>query len=91
MGLNIKNPGTEAKIRALAARTGETLTEAVGTAVGERLAQLEARQREARELPLLDRLRPLLDMIAAQRKARGETRTSQELMDELYDEHGMPR
>jgi antitoxin VapB len=40
MGVIIKNPATEAKIRKLAKRTGETLTEAVERAVDERLDRL---------------------------------------------------
>lgn len=97
MGLNIKNPRTEANIRALAARTGETFTDAIDAAVRERLDRLEAQrslealERAAPVVPLLERLRPLLDMVAAQRKARGDTRTSHELMDDLYDEHGLPK
>ena len=38
MGVIIKNPATEAKIRKLAERTGESLTDAVDQAVGERLS-----------------------------------------------------
>jgi antitoxin VapB len=91
MGLNIKNPATEAKIRALAARTGESLTDAVDTAVQEKLEQLEAQQKTVPQEPLMKRLRPLLDMVAAQRKMRGDARTSRELMDDLYDEHGLPK
>lgn len=40
MGVFIKNPKAEAKIRELAARTGESLTEAIERAVDERLAKL---------------------------------------------------
>ena len=39
MGVIIKNPTTEKKIRRLAKRTGETLTQAVERAVDERLAR----------------------------------------------------
>lgn len=39
MGVIIKNASTEAKIRKLAKRTGETLTQAVERAVDERLAR----------------------------------------------------
>ncbi len=42
------------------------------------------------EPPLLERLRPLLDAIEAERRAKGDTRSSQELLDELYDAHGLP-
>jgi antitoxin VapB len=40
MGIIIKNPSAEKKIRRLAKRTGETLTTAVERAVEERLARL---------------------------------------------------
>jgi antitoxin VapB len=48
MGVIIKNVTTEAKIRKLAKRTGETLTEAVERAVDERLARIEPRPRQGR-------------------------------------------
>lgn len=90
MGLNIKNPSTEANIRALAARTGESLTDAIDTAVREKLERMKAAENERAEPPLLERLQPLLDAIAAEREAKGDTRTSKELLDDLYDEHGLP-
>jgi antitoxin VapB len=91
MGLNIKNAQTEASIRALAARTGESLTDAIETAVREKLSRLNEEERTtASDTPLLERLRPLLDAVAAEREARGDTRVSRELLDELYDEHGLP-
>ena len=48
MGVIIKNVATEAKIRKLAKRTGETLTQAVERAVDERLATTEPRRRKGR-------------------------------------------
>ena len=90
MGLNIKKPATEAAIRELAARTGESLTDAVESAVREKLDRIKAaRARTGTEL--LDRLRPLQDAVAAERRANNDTRTSKELMDELYDEYGLPK
>ena len=72
-------------------RTGESLTDAIDGAVREKLSRLDAEARSTTpEPPLLERLQPLLDAIAAERKAKGDTRTSQELLDELYDEHGLP-
>lgn len=94
MGLNIKRPETEANIRKLAARTGESLTDAIDRAVREKLARLDAQA--ARNRPaetaeqILEKLRPLQEAVAAERRSRGDTRTSKELMDELYDEHGLP-
>jgi antitoxin VapB len=48
MGVIIKNVATEAKIRKLAKRTGETLTQAVERAVDERLARTEPPRRKGR-------------------------------------------
>jgi len=91
MGLNIKNSQTEANIRALAARTGESLTEAIDAAVREKLSRLDQELSSTHpEPPVLERLGPLLDAIAAERKAKGDTRSSREVLDELYDEHGLP-
>ena len=91
LGLNIKNPKVEKKIRNLAAATGESLTEAVENAVDERLQRVGSGPRARTGAELLARLKPLQDAFAAARKASGDTRTSQELMDELYDEHGLPK
>ncbi len=91
MGLNIKNPKVEKAIRDLAAATGESLTEAVENAVVERLQRVGPGPCARTGAELLARLKPLQDRIAAERAARGDTRTSQELMDELYDEYGLPK
>lgn len=48
MGVFIKNPATEAKIRQLAARTGESLTEAIDHAVDERLERFGPLKRKGR-------------------------------------------
>jgi antitoxin VapB len=95
MGLNIKNPGTEAAIRRLAARTGESLTDAVDRAVTERLARIEAEDAAHKPAQTVEEflaaIRPLQDAIAAKRKIIGDHRTARELIDELYDEHGLPK
>lgn len=90
MGLNIKSATAEASIRALAAATGESLTEAVEIAVKERLERIKSKTRPETAEELLAKLRPLQEALAAERYARGDTRTSRELLDELYDEHGLP-
>lgn len=91
MGLNIKSPEAETAIRKLAAATGESLTEAVRKAAEERLGRLHKSERPDTAKSLLERIRPLQQMIAAERKRRRDTRTAKELMDELYDERGLPR
>jgi|CXWL01.1.fsa_nt_gi hypothetical protein len=82
MGLNIKNPALEAEIRALAAETGEGLTEAIANAVAERRARVvKARGRRNR--------RGALAKIVASIKLPAEFRSSAH--DDLYDETGLPR
>jgi antitoxin VapB len=94
MGLNIKNPGVEENIRKLAAQTGESLTDAIDTAVREKLARIEEEKERARPArsveEFLTAIRPFQDQIAYERRRKGDTRTARELMDELYDEHGLP-
>ncbi|HWE06268.1 MAG TPA: type II toxin-antitoxin system VapB family antitoxin [Rhizomicrobium sp.] len=91
MGLNIKSARAEAAIRELAAKTGEGLTEAVEKAVQERLERMKGPTTSETAVHLLQRLRPIQEAVAAERRARRDKRTSRELMDELYDEHGLPK
>jgi hypothetical protein len=99
MGLNIKNPGTEAAIRRLAARTGESLTETVANAVREKLARLEKEAEQNAPAgtvkEFLERIRPLQEEAAAFRREHGDTRGLERFMkdfdDEFYDENGIPR
>lgn len=86
MGILIKRTETEDKIRELADRTGETITDAVDRAVDERLAKLGARKRGGRVD--WERLETLVSKV----------RTSQPLNEHLtddeivgYDESGVPR
>jgi antitoxin VapB len=84
MALNIKDPDADRLARQLAAKTGETLTEAVLKALRERLAREEARRRA----PMLRR------EIAAIRKRCSslpvlDARSSEEILG--YDARGLPR
>lgn len=90
MALHIRQERTEKLARDVAKRTGETLTEAVYRALAERLARLSTQKREDEERMLRD-LRDISRRSAAAFRATGETRTSTELLDELYDENGLPR
>jgi antitoxin VapB len=90
MGLNIKSREAEEAIRKLAAATGEGLTEATRKAVEERLARVQESRNHRKGKSLSERLRPLQEMVATERKRKKDTRTAKELMDELYDEHGLP-
>ncbi|KAA8957943.1 type II toxin-antitoxin system VapB family antitoxin [Mycobacterium sp.] len=89
MGLNIKNEGTAALVRELAARTGLTQTGAVAEAVRAKLADLDRagagtrdQERRAKARRLLDELRASLsDAERAQLKVAER---------QLYDDAGLP-
>lgn len=87
MSLNIKNETTHELVRQLAALTGQSQTSAVEDAVRRRLAEVE-QQRSDTELERRRRIRAVIRR-AQQIPATG--RTTVEIMDELYDETGMPR
>lgn len=91
MGLNIKSNTAEAAIRELADLTGESLTEAVEKAVRERIERTKREKKQQTVEEFLAAIRPLQDAIATERAAKGDMRTAQELMDDLYDEHGLPK
>jgi antitoxin VapB len=86
MGVIIKNAATEAKIRKLAKRTGETLTQAVERAVDERLARIAPERRKGR----VDRAK-LAEVLAYFRSLpkQNEDLTDDEIIG--YDENGLPR
>ena len=83
MPLSIKDPETERLARALAARTGETITVATRRAIEERLKRTGA---QARKTALLE------DMEAMQRRLSAlpvlDDRRPEELIG--YDENGVP-
>ena len=85
MTLSIKDPEADRLARALAARTGESLTQAVVNALRDRLAReerkkddIESRVADAMEIGRHYASQPLL-----------ERRTPEEIIG--YDEHGLPR
>lgn len=83
MALSIKDSETEALARELAARTGESLTEATKQALKDRLRRLPDEAEQQRLLKYMEESRarwaamPLLD-----------TRTDEEIIG--YDENGLP-
>ena len=86
MGVIIKNPTTEKKIRRLAKRTGETLTQAVERAVDERLARLPARRKKGRiDRAKLAELLAYFDSLPVDRS----TRSPDEIIG--YNDNGVPR
>lgn len=84
MALSIKDPEADRLARALATATGESLTEAVTTALRERLARVERR-------PKARRLADELDEIARRAAALPvlDGRSPDEILG--YDEKGLPR
>jgi antitoxin VapB len=82
MCLNIKNPALEAEIRALAAETGEGLTEAIANAVAERRARVRKGGGKRNR-------RAALAKIVASVNLPPDLRRSAH--DELYDDAGLPR
>ena len=86
MSLNIKNPEAHALATRLAQKTGETLTDAVTTALRERLERLE------RPGDFDEALYQKLKAIATDcRKHMKEPYLSIEHGDLLYDERGLPK
>ena len=85
MGVIVKNPATEAKIRKLAARTGESLTEAIDHAVEERLERLGPPKRKGR----VNRKR-LAELVAYFNSLPkiNEHLTDEEIIG--FDENGLP-
>jgi len=95
MGLNLKNPEVESAIRKLASRTGESLTDAISGAVKEKLARLDEKTppiKPARTVEeFLAVVRPYQERFAEARRRSGDTSSLQEMMDDLFDEHGLPK
>jgi hypothetical protein len=85
MGLNIKNPETEDKIRKLAAELGVSLTEAVDRAVAEKLGSLTRDEDVQRDIDAL------LQIAQESAKRFSDTEKAFDWDDHLYDERGLPK
>jgi antitoxin VapB len=83
MALNIKDPETDRLARRLASLTGENITEAVKTAVRERIE----REERGRGKASLEELRAIARRIAS--APDRDPRTPDEIIG--YDERGLPR
>jgi antitoxin VapB len=84
MGLNLKNEEAHRLARQLADRTGESMTQAVTTAIRDRLHRLGNAQKEG----LVERIIAIGKESAAHLK---EPYRSVDHGDLLYDEKGLPR
>jgi antitoxin VapB len=87
MALHLNNSTTDRLARELARETGETLTEAVNTALKERLDRIGSRRAAEVEKFVAD----LTEIAKGAKGLRKQKKTSRELIDELYDEDGLPR
>ncbi len=86
--LNIKRPETYDLAKAVAARTGLTLTDAVTEALREKLAALDT----ARTADIADRMEKVRQIQREVKELWGEPLPTQvELDDEMYDEYGAPK
>lgn len=90
MGLNIKNEGTVALIRELAARTGQTQTGAVDDAVRSKIAQLDSADAGADAGARRASAHRLLAELHASMTPR-ERAAVRAADAEMYDERGLPR
>ncbi|MBO0903169.1 type II toxin-antitoxin system VapB family antitoxin [Jiella sonneratiae] len=85
MALSLKDPETDSLARQVAALTGETLTEAVRTALAERLAR--ERVKRGKRSSLADDLEELVQRYAA--LPVNDPRAPDEIVG--YDDDGLPR
>jgi antitoxin VapB len=83
MAMNIRNTETEKLAQAIVALTGETKTEAVTTALKERLEHLKRRRRRKRLADELDEIARHCASLPLR-----DRRTDDEIIG--YDENGMP-
>lgn len=87
MSLNIKNETTHELVRRLAALTGQSQTGAVEDAVRRRLAELDG----AREAEVARKLAAIEAIVARFQALPQNDISYAEIMDEMYDEDGLPR
>ena len=86
MSLNIKNPQAHTLAARLAKKTGETLTEAVTTALRERLARLEQTEGFDEE-----RYQALKALVKDSRSLWRDSLLSVDHGELLYDARGLPK
>jgi antitoxin VapB len=88
MALHLTDPETDRLVRELARETGETLTVAVSRAVKERLDRVKTKHDADDERFLAD-IEKILSGVRP--KWRRGKKTGRDMIDEMYDEHGLPR
>ena len=83
--LNIKDAETIGLARKLAKATGRSITETVKAAL-----RKEDDAREAERVEFFRRVKQISDDFRAHMPADWHGKTSKEIMDEIYDEDGLP-
>lgn len=83
MALNIKDPATNALARELAAKTGESLTEAIRVAMNERLTRLRRRDSVGTRVAGLQRY-----IDRGRQRVTLDDRSAEEILG--YDADGLP-
>ena len=84
MAIIIKNMETERLAREIAAKAGESLTEAIGRALRERLERMKKERRNQLLSGQLQEILRRVDQLPVL-----DSRTPDEILG--YDEHGLPR
>lgn len=88
MGINIKDPQVHAMARELASRRGTSVTDAVRQALAAELQRTTHPSAEAQRASRLEAIRQIQARVAA--LPRRDARSSDELQNDLYDDHGLP-
>jgi antitoxin VapB len=87
MALHINDPETDKLARKLAEQTGENLTAAVNKALKERLDRVGVK----RETEIQKKMEEIRRIAAGAKGLRKQKKTSRELIEDMYDENGLPR
>lgn len=87
MSLNIKNERVHDLVRQLAAQTGQSMTSAIEDAVRRRLEEVNG----TREAEIARRRAAIDRVVASARLIPRTAKSTAEIMDEMYDDRGLPR
>ena len=88
MALHINDAETDRLVRDLAQATGETLTVAINKAVKERLSLVKTQQQTS-DKRFLAEIKKIQAMVGPE--LRNQTKTGREMINEMYDENGLPK
>ena len=88
MALNFEDPEIDRLAKALAEATGETVEAAVRTAIEQRLTRECSTERE--RVRKLEAAREIVARVSKLPR-KNPDKSARELVDDLYDEHGLPK